>query len=127
MGTQDWASAEVHLRRCLQLSPMAMVASYCLGEVLLATQRWRELRRLLARAPMTRIDWRYLEGRRLLGTGRPEKAAATPLSVLAEKPGYRPAVDALDCARNGAHGRRDWTAAARERVRINRRGSLPSQ
>ncbi|MDT5046324.1 MAG: hypothetical protein QOG75_2177 [Mycobacterium sp.] len=111
MGSEDWASAEMHLRRCLQLSPMAMVASYCLGEVLLATQRWRDLKRLLARAPMTRIDWRYLEGRRLLGSGRPEKAAAMLLSVLAEKPGYQLAVDALDCARNGAHGRGEWAAA----------------
>jgi hypothetical protein len=101
LDTGAWTLAEAHLRECLRLSPMAMLASYCLGEVLLQTGRWRDLKRLLAKAPMTRIDRRYLEGRRLLGVGRPERAVTLLESVLAEKPAYRPARDALDSAING--------------------------
>lgn len=108
----SWDRAESHLRQCLRLSPLTLSATYCLGELLVQTGRWRDLKRHLATAPMQRIDRRYLEGRRLLGTGRPDQAAELLAAVLVEKPGYRPASSALGQAagdqavRGRAHRRR---------------------
>lgn len=94
----SWDLAEAHLRQCLRLSPLTWAASYSLGEVLLHGARWRDLTRLLSAAPMKRIDRTYLEGRRLLGTGKAAQAEPLLAAVLAEKPDYRPARAALDLA-----------------------------
>ncbi|WP_245784960.1 glycosyltransferase family 2 protein [Geodermatophilus amargosae] len=93
-----WALAEDELRECLRLSPMTGLAGYYLGEVLLQTGRLHDLKRLLARSPMSGIDRCHLEGRRLLVTCRHERAAALLRRVVAEKPGYRPARRLLDTA-----------------------------
>jgi hypothetical protein len=111
----EWLLAETHLRECLRLSPMAMPANYFLGEILLHTGRRRELRTLLARAPMRGIDRCYLGARQQMIAGRPERAAALLGSVLSKKPGFEPARAALAAAR------------AQAPKRIRRRQSLFAQ